>query len=171
MRTDWMERMSTVKLRSCAKVKLHWPAPKASLIILTGNRLCWSVGSGCGCYSTHCYCCRCCCYCCCCCWERNCITEKEIIWFAFYGQQVWGDLHSVCFSWLYSIQCHIGPVDCYWRLVWTYIVCDQVVDQCTAYLLNQLHMYKQTANNWHLFQVLEYLPLKWCTVVLNNISN
>ena len=34
------------------------------------------------------------------------------------------NLHSVCFSWLYSIQCYIGPVDCYWRLVWTYIVCD-----------------------------------------------
>ena len=34
------------------------------------------------------------------------------------------NLHSVCFSWFYSIQCHICPVDCYWRLVWTYIVCD-----------------------------------------------
>ena len=30
---------------------------------------------------------------------------------------MWTNLHSVCFSWLYSIQCHIGPVDCYWRLV------------------------------------------------------
>ena len=34
------------------------------------------------------------------------------------------NLDTICFSWLYSIQCHIGPVDCYWRLVWTYIVCN-----------------------------------------------
>ena len=53
----------------------------------------------------------------CSCWKRNCITEKEISWFAFFGQQVRRDLNSVFFSWFYSIQCYIGPVDCYWRLV------------------------------------------------------
>ena len=44
------------------------------------------------------------------------------------------DLHIVCLSWLYSIQCHIGPVHCYWRLVSTYIVSDQVVHQWMATL-------------------------------------
>ena len=29
----------------------------------------------------------------------------------FLVQKVWGDLHSICYSWLYSMQCHIGPVD------------------------------------------------------------
>ena len=94
------------------------------VFILTGNSWwCWSVGSGSPCYCTcsHWYCC-----CCCCCWKRSCMIETYITLFSYLVQQEWDDLHSVCFSWLYSIQCHIGPVDCYWRLVWTYIVCDQI---------------------------------------------
>ena len=90
-----MGRMSTVKLRSCVKV-LDTLASTGSQ--LTGNRLYWSVGSGCGCYCTQCYYFCCCCGGgdghCGCCWKRNCIAEKETTWFAFFGQQAWSDLHN-----------------------------------------------------------------------------
>ena len=108
--TLYGENVNSINKVMCESIE--YTGQPARLIMLTGNRLYWSVGSGCGCYCTHC-----CCGGGCCCWKRNCITEKEISWFAFFGQQVRCDLNSVFFSWLYSIQCHIGPVDCYWRLV------------------------------------------------------
>ena len=89
------------------------------VFILTNNRWCWSVGSGCGYF----------------CLIWNYVMGKKIMRLSFFVQKVRTNLHSVCFSWLYSIQCHIGPVDCYWRLVWTYIVCDQIVHQWITLVL------------------------------------
>ena len=54
------------------------------------------------------------------------LTESKHIRFPFSEQYIRSDLHSVYLSWLNSIQCNIGSVDCYWRLIRGYIVGDRI---------------------------------------------